>query len=170
VSSARSASCTARSSQPSPPGLAATKAVGVIGPPAVQYQSAKSSPVLSVLVPVLSPMATVYLPAPAPAVVNPALYESSPECSHSSSPRSTVDMDAPSTSLAEWLPVVLADFPSAMVESFISNLSEEGFLCVKDLVVARSLGQLSPEFLGQVGLKMGHCNRIFARLPKSLDA
>ena len=69
------------------------------------------------------------------------------------------------TKLTEWLPTVLLDFPEDLVQSFVKRFNGEGFASVRDLVVARSLGQLSPDYLAQLGLKMGHCNRIFAQLP-----
>ena len=71
-----------------------------------------------------------------------------------------------SQGLDSWLPLVLSGFPVELVTSFVERLREEGFLSVHDLVLARSLGQLTEEFLGGLGFKVGHCNRVFASLPK----
>jgi hypothetical protein len=69
--------------------------------------------------------------------------------------------------LQEWLPGVLVGFPPELVADFSARLHAEGFLCVKDLIVARALGQLTAEYLSEMGFKIGHSNRIFACLPKA---
>ena len=70
--------------------------------------------------------------------------------------------------LSEWLPVVLLGFGRELVDATVEYLHEDGYSSVRDLVVARNLGQLSPDYLAQIGLKMGHCNRIFAQLPTNI--
>jgi len=89
---------------------------------------------------------------------------SNPSKSSSSGSRLTRKRNV-DTLLSDWLPVVLQGFSTDLVDAAVQNLREEGFASVRDLVVARSLGQLSPDYLAHLGLKMGHCNRIFAQLP-----
>jgi hypothetical protein len=65
----------------------------------------------------------------------------------------------------EWLPSVLVGFEPELVRGFAGRMQAEGFLCVRDLVMARALGQLTTDYLSAMGFKIGHCNRIFAALP-----
>lgn len=104
-----------------------------------------------------SPTAGLNSTAPAPA---PGLVPYIP-----ARPRPNPDAVLVRTRLTEWLPVVLQGFQEDLVRTFVNLLDNEGFMTVRDLVVAKSLGQLSAEYLGELGLKTGHCNRIFAALP-----
>jgi hypothetical protein len=67
--------------------------------------------------------------------------------------------------LKNWLGAVLTGFPAELVAGFAASLLDEGFLCVQDLVVARALGQLTPEYLAAFGFKLGHVNRLLRSLP-----
>lgn len=67
--------------------------------------------------------------------------------------------------LEDWLSAVLTGFPAELVAGFAASLLDEGFLCVQDLVVARTLGQLTPEYLSAFGFKLGHTNRLLRSLP-----
>lgn len=109
---------------------------------------------------VLSPYAAVYSPTGRSQQVD---KRSAP----SRSPRTSAAAIAAEqlTPLEAWLPNVLMGFPQELVEASVQHLHSEGFMTVKDLSVARALGQLSPEFLDRMGLKLGHANRIFSSLP-----
>lgn len=68
--------------------------------------------------------------------------------------------------LKDWLPVTLEGFPSALIESFTSNLCDEGFVSVCDLVLAKKQDQLTSDYCKYLGFKLGHYNRLNAGLAK----
>lgn len=166
-----------------PPGISSTRTPGPpswTAPPsdAVQRRPSYKDKLVPVVTAVtVTPDSSKVIGRPAPSETSP--QKSMPAISHSPSARSCTPLsssyvagyDSTSTGmesqgLDSWLPMVLSGFPVELVTSFVERLREEGFLSVHDLVLARSLGQLTEEFLGGLGFKVGHCNRVFVSLPK----
>jgi hypothetical protein len=60
---------------------------------------------------------------------------------------------------------VFAGFPASLIESFTTQFSDEGFICVNDLIIANSLNQISFDYLKEeYGFKRGHYNRLMTSL------
>lgn len=64
-----------------------------------------------------------------------------------------------------WFHTAFTGFPTPLVESFLEKFAEQGFVTLHDLYLAKSLDQLSFDYLkNEIGFKMGHYNRLFAAL------